>query len=421
MDVVKKTNKKSRWSSPQVKLVAGLVLLVLLFAWAKQSSSAVTIERSDILLSKVVQGDLDVVIAGYGTLTSNKQQLITSLSRATVKEIVLKPGAAVTAKSVIVRLENPELQQQLDNAQQQLVQNRANLRQLKLNNQRELLNESASLAQITANYETAALRRTAEEKLVKQGIVSQLTFAQSQLNERQLAKRIDILNQRTDQLILVQQEAVNISLEQIKQQQGQVKIAQSRLDKLQVTAGIDGVLQRLSVELGQSLDAGQEIALIGSVTDLIALIRVPQSQAQQVVVGQQAIIDTRRDKITGRVARIDPIVESNTVNIEIALPASLPASARPQLSVDGVIIAQTLKQVNYIKRPANAKANSQISLYKLDEGGQSAHLQTIQLGRQAGQFIEVMAGAALNDQFIISDASNLQDNLQDKASQLSIN
>ncbi|WDE00685.1 efflux RND transporter periplasmic adaptor subunit [Thalassomonas actiniarum] len=408
MDTIKIKKKTTPFYKNKYILAAGLFgLLVLLAVWAKQSRSSVSVLRNDILVEQVQQGDLEVLIEGYGNLTSDKQQLITTLTRATVKEIVLKPGARVSADSVIVRLENPELIQEVENAEQELNQIQANLRQLKLTNQRERLNEAASLAEITALYEAATLKRQAEEKLVKQGIVSQLTFQESQLNEQQLKKRMAIATERNEQLRLVHQEAINIEQERVKQQQGQLNIARDRLARLEVKAGFDGVLQRLSVELGQSLDAGQEIALIGSVTDLIALIRVPQSQAQQIVVGQSAIIDTRRDKINGTVARIDPIVENNTVNIEIALPADLPASARPQLKVDGVIVADTLKNATYIKRPANVKANNIGKLYRLDQQQENAQLQAVTFGHQAGRFIQILSGAKAGEQFIVSDLSNL--------------
>ena len=241
--------------------------------------------------------------------------------------------------------------------------------------------------------------------------MSQLTFQQSTLDERQLKQRIAILKLRIDQLKLVHEESVNIQFERVKQQQGRLNIAGSRLDKLTVRAGFDGVLQRLSVELGQSLAAGQEVALIGSVTDLIALIRVPQSQAQLITVGKVAIIDTRRDKIQGVVSRIDPVVDNNTVEIEIALPAALPASARPQLSVDGVIIADTLKNVNYIKRPAGAKSNTSAALYRLNTQ-ENATSQDLRFGAQAGQFMQILTGASVGEKFIISDLSNLQTSSQ---------
>jgi HlyD family secretion protein len=407
MDVVK-TRKSSSFKLTKGNMLLGMIIVIgVLIYFAVGKNGAVSVERENLLIESVQQGDLAVIIEGYGALTSDKQQLITSFSAATVKEIVLKPGAHVIANSVIVRLENPELVLQVENSEQELIQVQANLRQLKLNNQREILNESANLAEITARFDAASLKRTAEQKLVEQGIVSQLTFQQSALDEKQLKQRIAILKQRIEQLKLVHDESVNIQAERIKQQQGRLNIAESRLDKLTVRAGFDGVLQRLSVELGQSLAAGQEVALIGSVTDLIALIRVPQSQAQLITIGKVAIIDTRRDKIEGVVTRIDPVVDNNTVEIEIALPASLPASARPQLSVDGIIVADTLQNITYIRRPAGAKSNTSISLYRLNTQG-NATSQELRFGAQAGQFIQILSGASVGEQFIISDLSNLQ-------------
>jgi HlyD family secretion protein len=407
MDVVK-TKKSSSFKLTKGNMLLGMIIVIgVLIYFAVGKNGAVSVERENLLIESVQQGDLAVIIEGYGALTSDKQQLITSFSAATVKEIVLKPGAHVIANSVIVRLENPELVLQVENSEQELIQVQANLRQLKLNNQREILNESANLAEITARFDAASLKRTAEQKLVEQGIVSQLTFQQSALDEKQLKQRIAILKQRIEQLKLVHDESVNIQAERIKQQQGRLNIAESRLDKLTVRAGFDGVLQRLSVELGQSLAAGQEVALIGSVTDLIALIRVPQSQAQLITIGKVAIIDTRRDKIEGVVTRIDPVVDNNTVEIEIALPASLPASARPQLSVDGIIVADTLQNITYIRRPAGAKSNTSVSLYRLNTQG-NATSQELRFGTQAGQFIQILSGASVGEQFIISDLSNLQ-------------
>ena len=160
--------------------------------------------------------------------------------------------------------------------------------------------------------------------------------------------------------------------------------------------------------MGQSLAAGQEVALIGSVQDLIALVRVPQSKAQQIYIGQKAIVDTRRDKIIGTVARIDPVVVDNTVEIEITLPDQLPASARPQLSVDAVIITDTLANITYMERPVNGQANSNASLFRLDSSDNSAIRTQVKFGKEAGRYIEILAGAQVNDIFIVSDLSLLK-------------
>ena len=408
MDVIKKDSKKYLLSTTQFVIFGVVLILLILGLYAKNSLEKLSVKRSEIIIGTVVNGDLDIVIEGYGLLKPAKQRLITALTRATVKDIILKPGASVTAGSIILKMENPEIERQVDSARQQLVQEKANLRQLKLNHKREALDENARVAEIIAQFESAKLKRLAEEKLVSDGIIAKNTYENSLLNEKQLKQRIKIFKQRDKQLIEVHQEAINIQLEKMKQQQGEVEISKQRARRLFVRAGLDGVLQRLSVELGQSVTAGQEIALIGSVKELVALVKVPQSQAQQLRIDQQAIIDTRRDKINGSVVRIDPIVENNTVTVEISLPIGLPASARPQSNIDALIITDRLKGVNYIERPANIKANSVSKMYLLDSRYNSAILKKIRFGQQAGRFVEIVSGVEVGDQFIISDLANFK-------------
>ena len=412
MDIIK--NKTSKKITLTNKWLIMLVIAGCSYFWLSVNNSfgQITIARESLLIETVQRGDLDVVVDGYGKLISNKQLLISTLTKARVKEIVLKPGALVEKGSVIVRLENPELQQQVDDEQEKLTQKQGNLRQLKLTQKRELLVDEADLAQIKANLQSAALKRKAEQQLLAKGIVSTLSFEQTRLDEVQLRQRVDFLKLRTEQLKEVHLEAINIMEQGIKQQQRRLMIAQSRLASLDVQAIFPGVLQKLSVELGQNLLAGQTIGLIGSVSDLVAIIKVPQSQAQQISLRQQAVIDTRSDKIIGHVARIDPIVTNNTVSIEIALPKDLPNSARPELNVDGQITIAKLRNILYLKRPANIKSNTEASLYKVDKAKHQASQQVIQFGQQAGRYIKILSGAKINEQFIISDLANIKESVR---------
>ncbi len=409
MDKIKAKIAKQSWYQTPWFIGATLLIGALIWLSLNKSFGQVSIARQNLLIETIQQGDLHIVVDGYGKLISNKQRLITALTPARVKEILLKPGALVEQGSIIARLENPELQQLLNDAQQQLAQHQGNLRQLKLVQQRELLFDEASLVQIKADLQGAELRRKAEQQLLAKGIVSKLAFEQTRLHEMQLSQRLVFLKLRAQQLKQVHLEAINIMMQGIKQQQGRLTIAKSRLASLDVKAEFSGVLQKLHVELGQSLLSGQAIGLIGSVTDLVAIIKIPQSQAQQISLGQQTMIDTRSDKIIGHVARIDPIVEKNTVSIEISLPKNLPASARPELNIDGIITINKLQQVLYLKRPANTKSNTRTSLYKVNQYEQQATQHAIEFGQQAGRYIEVLSGAALGEQFIISDLTNLQD------------
>jgi len=405
VDIVKSKTKQKITGKMKIIFLIVIIFIVLVM-YIKETMNRVQLARKDLIFATTQKGDLAITVDGYGKLVSDKLKLITSLTRATVKEIVLKPGANVNKDSIIVQLENPELLQQVENAKQELSQKRANLRQLKVNQQRELLNEDSNLAELDARYEMAKLRRTAEEKLVKDGIVSQIAYRESVLNEEQLAKRIGIQTVRLTQLATVHKEAINIMQERIKQQQGLLNVAKQRVDRLTVRSGINGVLQSLSVSLGQSLPAGQEIALIGSIDELIALIKVPQSQAQLVELGQVVNVDTRQDIIQGQVTRIDPIVHENTVEIEVRLPQQLPSSARPEQNIDATIIADTLANVNYIERPANAKSQANHYLYRLTKNNDEAVRTKLNFGQKTGRYIEVLAGASVGERFIISDLQN---------------
>ena len=286
MDIVKKKPKKTLLSNKGVIITIVVLVVIILVNYAKASLNNVSLARKDLLLATVKQGDIDITVEGYGKLTSDQLQLITTLTKATVEEIVLKPGATVTKESVIVKLANPELQQQVQSAKYSLAESRANLRQLKLNQKRETLNEKSNYLELVSQHKGARLTLTAQNKLVKSGIVKQIEYQESILREEQLNERIEIFKERNEQLKEVHKEAINIQIERIKQVEQRLTIAKDRNSKLVVKAGFDGVLQRLSVKLGESLAPGQEVALIGSVTELIALIRVPQNQVYRTRNGQ---------------------------------------------------------------------------------------------------------------------------------------
>ncbi|GAB0111376.1 efflux RND transporter periplasmic adaptor subunit [Pseudoalteromonas distincta] len=406
MDIAKTTNTKALavW---QKLILAAAVIVIIGVIYQQSNQAGVSVSRSNIIVATLKQGALDITVTGYGELKSAQQQLLTAKTAATVKAILLKPGAIVSSDSVIVQLANPELDQQLQSAEQELNKLNANLRQTKLNNTRELLNERSHVAQSYAAYENAKLKLKAEEALVKQGIVSTLNYQRSVLDEQQLSQQLAIAKQRAEQLKEVHKEAQSIQLEQIKQQQGIVVMSQTKLTNLSIKAGINGVLQRLPVELGQSVNAGQEIALIGSVDNLIALIQVPQNQVDDIRLGQVARVDTRRGIVDARVTRISPVIVNNTVEVELALPKILPENVRPQLSVDANIIVAKLTNVTYIERPANVKPYTEVALYQLNLISSDASLVKVKFGRLAGRYIEVLSGVAADQQLIISDLANL--------------
>lgn len=409
MDIKRSTNNKDHSKRSLVvalSLVAGIALTGWLWA---QPSGAETVSNHEIWTDHIRQGDLVMEVAGYGKLKSKQQRLLSAPANATVDEIVLKPGALVTAQSIILRLTNPDMAQQVKAAKRELVNRQTGYRQLELNQQREMLGQKAQLESLLSELEVAELEMTAQQQLLQQGIVSALDVKRSQLQQRQFSRRLAIEQQRLQQLEVLHRKGLQIEQEKIAQQQEQIDVVKTRFDKLVVRAGIDGVLQNLPVKLGQSVVQGQQVALVGSVASLYAMLNIPQSQMGRVKMRQTVEIDTRDGKVAGLVSRISPLVEQGNIAVEIELTGTLPAAARPELAVDGVIFSGQLTNIRYLRKPVNAKPGSSTRLFRISADKTQAEQVAVTFGEETGQYMQIVAGAKPGERFILSDMSRWQD------------
>lgn len=406
MDVKKIKPKKSKLPNKAIIAAVAGVVAVLYIALTGPSAGVESVNLNEIVLGTVKHGNLDVNIDGYGVLRSNKQRILIATSAATVAQVLLKPGAQVTAESIIVKLSNPSLEQQVLNAKQELKLREGDLRQLILTNQRDLLSEEATLADLKSQLAEVKLLRIANAELVKQGIVSSMELQKAQLKENQLTTRVEIQSRRYNQLKLVHKETLNNQQEKINQQTGSYNALNELVEQLTVRASMDGVLQELKVELGQGLLQGEQLAMISSTEDLVAMVKVPQTQIEQISIGQAAIIDTRRGEIQGKVVRIDPAVVEGTVTVEVQLFGEMPASARPALNIDAKILTDSLKDIFYVENPINSRADTVNTLFKMNQAKDQADAVRVSLGTQAGRYIQVVAGAKKGDVLILSDMSN---------------
>lgn len=405
---IKRTKPNNRWKKPAIAaaVLAGLLLVGRLIA---SPAADYQINRSQLLLGTVKRGDLQVSVDGYGVLRSNKQRLISAESPATVAEILLRPGAEVLADSVILQLQDPQLQQELDTASMAVSRQQAALKRGQLANQREVLAEEAVLAELTAQRDTQKLRLAATRDLAARGVIPAIEFQSAELQERQLSERILLQKQRLQQLKDVATEDLNIATEELNQAKALLERLTQRVAKLTVRAGIAGVLQRLPVELGQSVTAGQELALVGSSQDLQALIRVSQSKVEQLRVGQQAIVNTRRETAKAEVSRITPQVQEGTVEVELRFLDAVPVSARPELNVDAQIYTADLKNVLYLERPVNVQSHASSNLFRYDQSNQQLQRTALQFGDEAGRFLALQTGATEGDTFVLSDMATFAD------------
>ena len=406
MDVI--ISKKKKFTFKKAAAIT-LVLTTALIAWLTQQPSAkVKVNANDIWVSSVKQGDLQQSVSGFGKLKSKETRLLTAYSNATVEEILLKPGAIVKPDSIILKLFDPQIDQAVKDAERSLTQTRNQLLQLKINQQRELLAQESEIEVLRASLESAELEVKAQSQLIEKGIVSNIDYQRRLLEQRQFTRRLKIESERIEQLKALHQANITIAESNITSAEEALTLVSHRQKRLTIKAGIAGVLQSLSAELGQSVSSGQQLALVGSMSQLYALVNIPQANMQHVKLEQKVSIDTRNGLISGTVTRVEPLVTNGSIQVEVSLISELTANARPELNIAGTIFTGTLENVLYLQKPINSKANSNSTLFRLDDASDIAYATTLQFGAETKDTIQIVSGASINQRFILSDMSRWQ-------------
>jgi len=403
MDVV--LEKKKAFQAKHVILIACLTALALIVWLFMQPTAAVRVDAADIWVGQVHQGDMEQTVSGFGSLKSKTTRLLTSYSNATVDEILLRPGAIVTPDSIILRLFDPEIDQAVKDAERTLTQSKNQFLQLEINQKRELLSQESALEVLRSSLESAELEVNAQSQLIEQGIVSNIDYQRSLLLQRQLTRRLEIEQKRVTQLAGLHEANLAIAQSNIKAQEEALALVTQTQQRLVVKAGIAGVMQSLSVELGQSVAPGQQLAQVGSMSQLYALINIPQSNMQSVNLNQNVEIDTRSGVIEGHVSRIEPLVTNGSVQVEVTLDGALTDNARPELNIAGKIFIGTLRDVLYVQKPINTKPDSEGVLFRISDTGKEAFATQLQYGAETKNTIQIVSGASVNQRFILSDMS----------------
>jgi HlyD family secretion protein len=343
-------------------------------------------------------------VRGPGTLVPKAIRWIAAETEARVERIVVKPGAVVEADTVIMELSNPVVQDLLAAAQSEFVSAQASYAARQSELESQLLDQRANLAAVEADYEGARLQAEAERDLADKGIIPRIQYRRSQLTADSLKVRLDIEHDRiamTSQNIGKQLEAERSRIDQLARTRD---LRQGQADALQLKAGIAGVLQQVPVEEGQQVLAGTNLARVARPDVLMAELRIAETQAKDIVVGQPVKVDTRNGIVAGEVMRIDPAVLNGTVQVDVDLTGELPAGARPDLSVDGTIEIERLEDVLYVGRPAFGQPGAQTTLFRINGDGKALRVP-VQLGRASVNLIEVVQGLAEGEQVILSDTS----------------
>ncbi len=384
-------------------LVIGLVSVVL----ARLKPAAPTVERGTVWVDTVKRGSMLRQVRGLGTLVpvDEARRLIPAATQGRVERILIRPGAEVTPDTVVLELTDPQLLQQLNDAEQQLRAADADYKSLEARLQTERLSQRATAATIEADYRSAQLQKEVDENLGKDGLVSNLQVQTSRVRADSLAKRNAIEQERvevTDKNVKAQLLAQQARIDQLR---SLFSLRREQVDQLRVRAGMVGVLEQVTVNVGQQVQPGENLARVADPTRLKAELRIAETQARDLTIGQRAQVDTRNGLIEGKVIRIDPAAQQGTVTVDVRLDGELPRGARPDLSVDGTIELERLDNILYVGRPAFGQEQSTVGLFKLHPTTGEATRAQVQLGRSSVNTIEVLGGLAEGDQVLLSDMS----------------
>jgi len=366
---------------------------------------APSVSRDTVYMDTVERGEMLRQVRGTGKLVPEQIRWITPVTSGIVDRLVLRPGAKVKPDTVVIELSNRELEQQALEARLSFDAARARHGSRQVELQSQVLAQQAGLAMVEAELSQAMLQAEADEELAADGLVSQIQLRQSQSRAAVLATRRVIEQERLEIQIESMKATLAADQTDVDRLRTMYELRQDQVADLHVTAGIHGVLQQVEVEEGASVTPGMNLARVGNPLQLMAELRIAETQARDIAVGQPASVDTRNGIIPGHVIRIDPGVQQGTVTVDVALDGELPRGARPELTVDGTIELERLEDIIYVGRPVFGQEHSVVSLFKLEPEGDHAVRTRVTLGRASVNTIEVLEGLQPGDQVVLSDMS----------------
>ena len=407
MDVPRKKSaaRKRRVKTVIYAVVAVAAVAAITVAVSRMKPAAPGVTRSTVVIGTVSRGSMLRQVRGAGTLVPEQVRVVAASTEGRVERIHVQPGTEVTAGSVLIELANPELQQQVVDVEYQLLAAEADLNTIRARLESERMSQQAAAATIHADYQQAKIQADTDATLAREGLIPEMNVRLSRVRAEELANRYSIEQKRLEGR--KKSEAAQIGSQQarVNQLRAELQLRRQQAGTLSVVAGTYGVLQQMQVEVGQQVTPGMVLARVVEPEHLKAELKIAETQAKDISVGQQANIDTRNGIIPGRVSRIDPASEGGTVTVDVALEGALPQGARPDLSVDGTIELERLENVLYTGRPAFGQTNSTVGMFKLDSDGKSATRVQVRLGRSSVNNVEIVEGLAEGDQVILSDTS----------------
>lgn len=383
----------------------GLSLFIILIsyaAFAVSSKASKEVAFDTLTFQTAQQGALDIFTNAYGEFYSAQESLLTAPAMGKVAKILVRPGTKITPESVILILSNPKLEQEVNQARGNLAQQQAKREAFKYEQQNERLNYQGRIVDIEAEIEKAQLELSVNENLMDLGVASKIELQRAKLAVKQQSKRLEFEKEKYLQFIEMQGYQLTQRDITITQQESQVALLEKQLDDMQVKAGINGSLQSLEVELGQSVQLGHSLAKVGSDQELIARIRLPQQLADQIDIGASVNINTQKGMIKAHISRIESIVTNGSVLAEAVIDSALTSNARPSLSISAQVFVKHDKKATYIKQSSGLRPRSKQNLFVRTSENKLVQREVI-FGELSQNKLIISKGLSSGDEIISSD------------------
>jgi len=410
MDIPRKTAARNRLIRRIIYVTVVLIAVPLISLGIKRlQPAAPPVDGSTVWPDTVKRGPMLRQVRGLGTLVAEDVMWIPAMTQGRVEKVLVRPGTAVKADTIIMELSNPEVENAALAAEYDWKQAEANYTDLNVRLESQRLTDEANVAKVESDYRLAKLRADTDEQLAKEGLTPELTLKLSRGAADELDNRQKLERKRVEMIagsIKAQLDAQKVKVGQARALYG---LRKSQMEALKVRAGTEGVLAQLGANPTTPLEAGQQfapgaiLAKVAQPWKLKAELKVQETQAKDITFGQKAEIDTRNGIIPGRVSRIDPTAQNGTVTVDVKLEGKLPPGARPDLSVDGTIELERLDNVLYVGRPVFGQQDSLVTLFKIDPDGKGATRAQVKFGRASVNTIEILEGLKVGDRVILSD------------------
>ena len=406
MDIARPSNARQKRIRQVLYVTIGLAAVGLItLGLSRLKPAAPTVDMAVVWPDTVKRGPMVRQVRGLGTLVPEDIRWIPATTQGRVESITLRPGTTVRPDSVILELTNPLVTQAAQDADLQLKAEEANLRNMRVQLQNDYLQQKASAQTIESDYAQAKMQLDMNEALAKDKLVSDLVLRQSKVRADELNSRREIEQTRLKATQDTMQTRLAVQESKVDQTRALVTLRRNEMAALKVRAGFAGVLQLVPVERGAQVQPGEKLARVADPSRLKAELKIAETQAKDIQIGQSAEIDTRNGTVKGKVMRIDPSVINGTRTVDVSLDGELPKGAVPDLSVDGTIELERLPDVLFMGRPAFGQEQSTVTLFKIDSDGTYANRTQVKLGVSSVSTVEVLSGLKVGDRVILSDMS----------------